>query len=474
MITYQKRLIRLVNIVFDALSIALSLWIAYSIRMLLAEIFHFDYNIPFVFFLKALMFLIPVWLMLLYALGVYPINRLRSFRSVSIVLLKASFNLLLICIVLSYLLNLYKLGRVIIVVFAAMNFVFVCLKELIIRNSVKMAREKGFGLNNVLIIAERDNISDIKEHISKNHYLGVKIVLVHLIDGIEGEDDFEGIKVLGTKKDLKLALLKNNIDIAIFAVNKTTLQNIENMVLMCEEFGAEIWLNVDLFELIFARKELALLDNKPFLVFKTTPYTSSSIIVKRLLDIIGSLVLFILSSPFFLLAIIGIKLRSPGPVFFAQKRVGLHGRKFHFYKFRTMDTNAEQRRSEVEKLNMLKGPVFKAKNDPRIYPFGKILRKTSIDELPQLWNVLKGDMSLIGPRPPLPSEVSSYKGWQRRRLSMRPGISGLWQVTGRNKIKNFDELTKLDLKYIDTWSLYLDFVILFKTVFVVIFQIGAE
>jgi lipopolysaccharide/colanic/teichoic acid biosynthesis glycosyltransferase len=163
-----------------------------------------------------------------------------------------------------------------------------------------------------------------------------------------------------------------------------------------------------------------------------------------------------------------IKLFSPGPVFFRQQRSGLNGAPFTLYKFRTMVTNAEQFKHELEAMNEMTGPVFKVTNDPRITPVGRFLRKTSIDEFPQLWNVLKGEMSLVGPRPPVPTEVQQYDPWHRRRLSMKPGLTCLWQISGRNRISDFDDWVRLDLEYIDRWNLALDFRILVRTVWAVV------
>jgi exopolysaccharide biosynthesis polyprenyl glycosylphosphotransferase len=194
--------------------------------------------------------------------------------------------------------------------------------------------------------------------------------------------------------------------------------------------------------------------------------------IKRGVDIIVSSTGLLVLSPLFLLVGFIIKLSSRGPVLFTQYRAGLNGRKFTLYKFRTMYNDAYKKLSDVEKLNEMDGPVFKIKNDPRVTPFGRFLRKFSIDELPQLYNVFIGHMSLVGPRPPLPKEVDQYELWQRRRLSMRPGLTCLWQIRGRNKV-DFNQWMKLDLEYIDTWSLKLDFYILVKTVPVVLFGIGA-
>jgi exopolysaccharide biosynthesis polyprenyl glycosylphosphotransferase len=183
--------------------------------------------------------------------------------------------------------------------------------------------------------------------------------------------------------------------------------------------------------------------------------------------------LLVLLSPLFLIIAALIKLTSSGPIFFKQVRCGLGGRKFAFYKFRSMIVDAEERKKGLEPLNEMSGPVFKIKDDPRITPVGRIIRKLSLDELPQLYNVLKGEMSLVGPRPPIPEEVQKYERWQRRRLSMRPGLTCLWQVNGRNEV-DFEQWMKLDLEYIDNWSLGLDFKIMLRTIPVVLTGHGAH
>jgi lipopolysaccharide/colanic/teichoic acid biosynthesis glycosyltransferase len=185
--------------------------------------------------------------------------------------------------------------------------------------------------------------------------------------------------------------------------------------------------------------------------------------IKRSLDVVGSGIGLILLSPFLLFVSILIKLTSPGPVLYAWNVIGRGGRPFRGYKFRTMVVNADELKKNLIEKNEMSGPVFKMKNDPRIIPIGHFLRKFSIDEFPQLWSVLKGDMSLVGPRPAGPNEWEKYEPWQRRKLSVTPGITCLWQVNGRNLIDNFNEWVRLDLEYIDTWSLGLDVKILWRT-----------
>ena len=197
-------------------------------------------------------------------------------------------------------------------------------------------------------------------------------------------------------------------------------------------------------------------------------------VAKRTIDLAGSLLGLLLLTPLFVLVAVLVKLTSRGPVFFAQDRCGLGGQVFRFYKFRTMCADAETRKAELAHLNEMEGPAFKLKRDPRITRFGRLLRKLSIDELPQLWNVLRGDMSLVGPRPPLPDEVERYTNDQAQRLSVVPGITGLWQVSGRSLIADFDTWLQLDLQYARRWTLWLDLKILAKTVIVVLLTRGAQ
>ena len=211
----------------------------------------------------------------------------------------------------------------------------------------------------------------------------------------------------------------------------------------------------------------------PLIGMRRTPTSEGALLLKRGLDLLGGTIGLLMISPIFIVTAILIKVTDPGPIFFSQVRVGRNGRRFKMHKFRSMVVDAEKRKKELMKLNEMDGPVFKIKRDPRITPIGRFIRKTSIDELPQLINVLVGDMSLVGPRPPLPDEVDQYKDWQRRRLSVKPGITGLWQVSGRNQI-DFDEWMELDLTYIDNWSIWLDIRILLKTIPVVLFSKGAS
>jgi exopolysaccharide biosynthesis polyprenyl glycosylphosphotransferase len=250
------------------------------------------------------------------------------------------------------------------------------------------------------------------------------------------------------------------------------LNHIEDAVNACETEGIKATIAVDLFDLKIARAHPTDIDGIPLLTFETTVAKEWQLYVKRAMDVVLSGLGIIILSPFLLIVAVLIKLTSSGPVLFKQHRLGLNGRKFVLHKFRTMYKGAQEILSKVENLNEMDGPDFKKKKIHWITPVGRLIRKFSIDEFPQLFNVFVGHMSLIGPRPTVPDEVSLYRSWQRRRFSMKPGITCLWQVNGRNKI-DFEEWMKLDLEYLDNWSLWLDFKILIKTIPVVLFGIGA-
>jgi exopolysaccharide biosynthesis polyprenyl glycosylphosphotransferase len=250
---------------------------------------------------------------------------------------------------------------------------------------------------------------------------------------------------------------------------------VEKVIQACELEGVEVWLMADFFKTQISKTTMDELHGKPVLVFRSTPDTSWQSLIKITFDRVCAFVgLILLSIPFLLVALF-IKLTSPGPIFFKQKRSGLNGQPFTMYKFRTMVTNAEQRRFELESMNEMTGPVFKLASDPRITKAGRVLRRLSIDELPQLWNVLKGEMSIVGPRPLPVDEVKRFEDLaHRRRLSVKPGLTCIWQVSGRNNITDFKDWVRMDLEYIDNWSLWLDIKIVFQTVPVVLFAKGAK
>ena len=303
----------------------------------------------------------------------------------------------------------------------------------------------------------------------------------HLLKGMSDEQRAElsvkGVIDITTEpvSALVAAMHEQSISRVIFAGQHVHFGKIEEAVQACETEGVEAWISADFFQTSIARPTFDVFSGRLMLVFHSTPQISWALVVKDIVDRVGSLALLAFSLPLWVIAAVGIRLSSKGPVFFRQERSGRYGRPFLMWKFRTMHADAEQQRMGLEAQNEMDGPVFKIRKDPRIFPFGQFLRKFSIDEFPQLLNVLWGEMSLVGPRPLPVYEINRIeKHAQRRRLSVKPGLTCLWQVSGRNGITNFEEWVALDLKYIDNWSLLLDLQILCQTVPAVIRGAGAH
>jgi len=275
--------------------------------------------------------------------------------------------------------------------------------------------------------------------------------------------------------DLVDLMHEHSVNGVVLTAKHTYLGQIERAIEVCEREGVEVWLLADFFKIQISRTGVDDFYGRPMLVFRSGPDTAWPVVAKRFMDIGGALLLLsILGLPMLLVAWI-IKLTSPGPALFRQQRSGLNGRAFTMLKFRSMVTDAEQRKQELALLNEMSGPVFKVTNDPRVTPVGRFLRKWSIDELPQLVNVLRGEMSLVGPRPLPVAEVARFDDLaHRRRLSVRPGLTCLWQISGRNDVTDFRDWVRLDLEYIDNWSLWLDLKILVWTIPVVLSAAGAK
>lgn len=281
-----------------------------------------------------------------------------------------------------------------------------------------------------------------------------------------------------TSEELLEILKKESVGRVIFATKGIDFEKVAEAVEVCELQGVEAWITASFIRAQIARPVFDSVGSKPMLVLRSTPELSWELMAKELIDRIGSFVGILFTSPLWLVAAIGIKIASPGaPVLFSQMRAGKYGKPFRMWKFRTMVSNAEEllEKTKKEHGNQMDGPVFKLERDPRIFPFGAFLRKLSIDELPQLFNVFAGDMSLVGPRPLPLYEVEAFGDIShRRRLSVKPGITCEWQAGGRNKITSFEDWVEMDLRYIDNWSLWLDCQILLKTIPAVLFAKGAK
>lgn len=282
------------------------------------------------------------------------------------------------------------------------------------------------------------------------------------------------VPILRGKEKIEAAFKEYAIDEAIFTDVVSVMLETEELILACSEQGVETSIVADLFSFGLVKSKLSYFGGIPLIHFETPPGDRWDLSLKRIIDIFLSSVALIIAFPIFAILAAAIFVSMGRPILFKQKRVGLNGRSFSLYKFRTMIVDAESQLNSLKDKNEMSGPVFKMKNDPRVTKLGKFLRHFSLDEIPQFWNVLRGDMSLVGPRPPVPGEVSMYERRDRRRLSMRPGLTCTWQVSGRNKINDFEEWVKMDLEYIDNWSLARDIWLIAKTIPAVLLVKGAR
>ena len=323
-----------------------------------------------------------------------------------------------------------------------------------------------------VVVGRGTRAEELAERIRAAGEVGVRLhAFVDLSDNPADADERPyPVKRLG---DLAGMLRNHVVDEVFFAVDASQLGGLEEIFLLCDEEGVRTRVATHFFPHVNSRVYFDRFGDTPLLTFTTTPHDEVRLFFKRAFDVLASAIsLAIVALPMLLIAVV-IRLTSPGPAIFSQTRCGLNGRRFRLYKFRSMVNGAHGRRAEVEHLNEKDGPAFKIRNDPRVTPIGRLLRRYSIDEWPQFWNVLKGDMSFVGPRPPVPEEVERYATWQRRRLRMRPGLTCLWAVRGRDSL-DFDTWMKMDLEYIDNWSLWLDLKILLQSIPLVLAGRGAH
>lgn len=420
--------------------------------------------------------LLLVWHLVFLVFGIYASRRLSSRWDETTDIFKASTVGTLAILLGAVLFHIRLITVVFALVFWAATTLGTMLSRGVLRFFLKRVRLHGRNLRDMLIVGTSARAVQFARRIETNAGAGYRII-GFVDDSWEGAEEFRasGYKLVSDFAGLRNFLRENVVDEVAMALPMRSLHSHASVVAaLCEEQGIVLRFASNLFDLKLAKSRTDEFEGHSVITHYTGGMTEGpSIVVKRIFDFIVSLMLIAILSPVFLLAALLIKLSSRGPVFFVQNRLGLNKRRFKIFKFRTMVPDAEKKMKEVEHLNEVSGPVFKIKNDPRITRVGKFLRKTSIDELPQLFNVLTGDMSLVGPRP-LP--VRDYEGfsedWQRRRFSVRPGITCIWQVGGRSSI-SFEKWMELDLQYIDKWSLWLDFQILLRTIPAVLKGSGA-
>lgn len=355
------------------------------------------------------------------------------------------------------------LSRFFVTLFAVFAWILLVIFRMTAGRVVGVIRREFAAPHYVMVVGTGERARKMALALERSVEYGVRL------RGFLSEDDGAPAEiVLGASykvrpaSELQEILRQHVVDEIIFAVGSENLARLEDVFLLCDEEGVRTRVAVDFFPHVNSTVSLDRFGSTPLLTFSAAPYDEVRLLVKRLTDIAIAAGGLIVLAPFMAITAVAIRLTSPGPVIFRQMRCGLNGRRFLFYKFRSMVENAEELKPSLAHLNT-RGTAFKIPDDPRLTPIGRYLRKFSIDEWPQLWNVLRGDMSLVGPRPAVPSEVENYLVWQRRRLRMRPGLTCLWAVSGRDNV-DFETWMKLDMQYIDNWSLALDWKILLRTI----------
>jgi len=364
-------------------------------------------------------------------------------------------------VIFQYLLRMeFPLSRLFLVLFALDSWVLLCAFRLAAGNLVGVIRRAFRAPYYVLVAGTGPSARRLGEALEHSAPYGIQLVgfLAELPGSLRLKSHYP-VHPLG---EVRTLLRRQVIDEIIFTVDNRSLTEFDDIFVLCDEEGVRTRIVMDFFPHVNSEMYLDRLGAIPLLTFSAAPHDEIRLLVKRVIDVALAAAAFILLFPFMLLVVVLIRLTSPGAAIFKQVRCGLNGRRFTLYKFRSMCQNAEELKPTLEHLSV-KSTAFKIPDDPRLTPVGRWLRKFSIDEWPQLWNVLKGDISLVGPRPAVPCEVDNYQGWQRRRLRMRPGLTCLWALEGRDSL-DFDTWMKMDMLYINNWSLALDWKILLLTI----------
>lgn len=410
-----------------------------------------------------------MWLAASWAFELGTSHRMRPLSQELAAVAKATGVVFVGLLLYVFFVNLEMPSRIFVVLYCLLAGTWIAALRYGVRLALRQARTWGYNYRTLAVVGDGALADGVAQMVKDHRHWGLNFV--GFIANGRPETTKHG-HVLGDLRNIADIVDDNVIDEVIFAIEKFELDEMEDALKACEETGVNTRVVLNFFPHKFSRPELTDIEGLPLLSFHATSNANLALVAKRVFDVaVATAVLLVMSPVLFVVAML-VKMTSPGPIFFAQERVGQNGRTFKMYKFRSMVVDAEARLKELQTLNEMDGPVFKIKNDPRLTPIGKFIRKTSLDEFPQFLNVLRGEMSVVGPRPPLPSEVTQYERWQRRRLSVKPGITCTWQIrTGRNDV-TFDDWMKMDLEYIERWSLYEDLRILVRTVPAVLFGRG--
>lgn len=433
------------DIAITGISFILALYIRYALRD--AILFEFNLEMYFIIFIITML----IWIIMLKMHNPVPTLPDYTFKDAVFDLIKKIFLGIIIIFSISFIIRGMIISRLFIFLFGFINIMLLFAERRLFFIYKRKRYRKGLDLTRVIIIADADNAPEIIDVLKSHKDWGVSVV-----------DIISPARI--TEKEFADEMKTMHIDIAVFILSRKTIDNINMIIGPLMDLGIKTMLYLDSFiDSAHAFVDYQSFFNFDFIVFSSVKQKEFTLYTKYLLDKIAAIILLVLLSPLMLITTSVILLFEGRPIFFKQKRVGFNGEIFNIIKFRTMQRDAEIRKQSLKRMNMMSGPVFKIKNDPRVTRIGTFLRRWAIDELPQLVNIVRGEMSFVGPRPPLPDEVKEYQLWQRRRLSMKPGLTCTWQISGRNNV-DFQTWMYMDMEYIDHWTLLYDFVIILRTI----------
>ncbi len=462
-----------VTLLADAVLISVAFRIAYWMRYDLQLFRSVDpaNNVPYTVYLPMVALLTVGLILINRREGAYDVNRHSTGFDEFYTVLNATTTSIMLLIVIAFFRRLFY-SRMIFIYAGLLIILFLTLARLVRTIIMTRLRQAGVGVDRVLIVGAGEVGRTVMRNLIAQPELGYRVVGFLDDDPLKGCTDIGPIKALGPVDNLESMVCHQQIDQVIITLPWQYHRKILRLMNVCEQAGARPRVVPDLFQLSLGGVDVEAINGVPLISIKQSSLTGLNQAVKRAFDLVTASLALVLFSPIWLLVALAIKVDSPGPVLFRQQRAGRNGKPFTFYKFRSMVLDAEADMDKLRAMNEADGPLFKIKDDPRGTRVGRFIRRTSLDELPQLLNVVRGDMSMVGPRPGLPSEVAQYQDWHRKRLEIQPGMTGLWQVSGRSDL-SFDEMVMLDIYYGENWSLGADLRILLRTVPQILFGDGA-